>query len=357
MVDAFAPLGIEARRAASMPNGEPDLMVVDPGGVGARVQIRRRSLVNDSVAETLLVEAGLLDATVLVVGDRVTESARKLLTSRRGGYYDLRGHLALRTDGLLIDVETAPVTERAERTQALSGKAGLEVATALLMAPERGAGVRELARELGRSASTVSEVLTALRRDGLIEAARTVPDSRLFWQVSDRWSTPRMYLAQLPEPGDASGTTKPLRLGLDDIRNTPGWALTDSAAAAAYGAPMAVRSGQVLDFYVPDQVVLRRATTLLGAAGSAAESRAAVRVAPVPRYLSSPGRPRLQLNGVAPGSPAVRCAGPGPGCRPGSRDPRCLDARRTVDPCLVAGSALWAMRWPPWSKRPRTCGC
>jgi hypothetical protein len=39
----------------------------------------------------------------------------------------------------------------------------------------------------------------------------------------------------------------------------PGWALTDSVAAAAYGAPLVYRPGQVLDFYVPDLSVVRRA--------------------------------------------------------------------------------------------------
>lgn len=282
VLDAFAQLSIELQRTVGPADRGRDMVVLDPDGIGARVQIKRRSLVTGDTAERLLAEAARSESVVLVVGDRVTDSARRLLTARRGGYYDLRGRLALRADGILIDVETPPVKERAGRTQALSGKAGLEVATALLGAPTRGAGVRELARELGRSASTVSEVLTALRRDGLIESDGTVVDARLFWLVSDRWSTPRTYFAHLPEPGDASGTTKSLRLGLEDVENEPGWALTDSAAAAAYGAPMAIRSGQRLDFYVPEQVVLRRAMTLLGAAGSAETSRATVRIAPVP---------------------------------------------------------------------------
>lgn len=39
---------------------------------------------------------------------------------------------------------------------------------------------------------------------------------------------------------------------------------------------------QALDFFVPDQSIVRRAKTLLGTAGSATQARATVRVAPVP---------------------------------------------------------------------------
>jgi DNA-binding transcriptional ArsR family regulator len=216
----------------------------------------------------------------------VTETARRLLTEHRAGYYDLRGHLALRSANVVIDADVEPVSGRAERTHALSGTAGLEVATALLMEPAAGAAVRELARRLGRSASTVSEVLAALRRAGLVDDRHRVAGTQLFWQVADRWPATRVHLARLPMPGDDATITKPLRLGLDDVENTIGWALTDSAAAVAYGAPLAVRTGQLLDFYVPDQATVRRATVLLGAASSRSQARCAVRVAPVPAACS-----------------------------------------------------------------------
>jgi DNA-binding transcriptional ArsR family regulator len=255
-------------------------LVIEPGETPVRV--KRRALVTDEIARRLISErAGPPDSVLLVVGDRVTETARRLLTEHRAGYYDLRGHLALRSASVVIDAEVEPVSGRAERTHALSGTAGLEVATALLMEPARGWAVRELARRLGRSASTVSEVLSALRESGLVDDRHRVEGTELFWQVADRWPANRIYLAQLPMPGGDATIMRPLRLGLDDAENTTGWALTDSAAAAVYGAPLAVRTGQLLDFYVPDQVTLRRATTLLGAASSRSQARCAVQVAPV----------------------------------------------------------------------------
>ena len=95
--------------------------------------------------------------------------------------------------------------------------------------------------------------------------------------------------------GDAS-LTKALRLGLDDVEHESGWALTDSAAAVAYGAPVVIRSDQALDFFVADQSVIRRAITLLGAAASTSQARATVRNAPVPAIVQR--RIRLESSAV-----------------------------------------------------------
>jgi DNA-binding transcriptional ArsR family regulator len=278
LVDALAQVGVQARATTGAPDQGTDL-VLDPGGV--EVQVKHRSLVTGEVARRLLRETLLPPHHVLlVVADRVTEDARAVLTGHHAGYFDLRGHLAMRSATIVIDVDVEPVSGRAGRTNALNGTVGLEVATALLMNPAEGAAVRELARRLGRSASTVSEILAALRGAGLVDERHRVEGTELFWQAAERWPAARVDLARLPMPGDAT-LTKSLRLGLDDAEQTTGWALTDSAAAAAYGAPLAVSTGQLLDFYVPDQVTARRATTLLGAAPSRAQARCAIRIAPV----------------------------------------------------------------------------
>lgn len=284
LIDALAQLGVNARQAVGLPDQGIDL-VIEPGET--QVQVKRRALVTDEVARRLLNETPRpADAVLLVVGDRVTQTARRLLTAHRAGYYDLRGHLALRSANIVIDADVEPVSGRAERRHALSGDAGLEVATALLMDPGAGVAVRELARMLGRSASTVSEVLAALRRADLVDERHRLKGAELFWQLADRWPAARVYLARLPAPGEFATITKPLRLGLEDAENTTGWALTDSAAAVGYGAPLAVRTGQLLDFYVPDQATSRRAAALLGAVPSRSHARCAVRAAPVPAACS-----------------------------------------------------------------------
>lgn len=282
VVDAFAQLGITARPLDDEP-GERRVEL-DPAGVACTVAIARRSLVTADIAERLLAEPTSPDDSLLVVADRVTSAARTTLTSRRSGYLDLRGRLAVRMDHLVVDADVLPMQARAVRTKALSGKVGLEVATALLLQPRRPSSVRGLARELQRSASTVSEVLTALRREHLIDDNNAVSDSRLFWMVAERWRTPRVNLATVP-PIDDPSVTVPLQVGLGDVEHQAGWALTDSAAAVAYGAPIALRAETTLDFYVPDQLVVRRAATLLGAANANDHARATVRVAPVPAVV------------------------------------------------------------------------
>ncbi|AWK76701.1 transcriptional regulator (plasmid) [Rhodococcus oxybenzonivorans] len=294
VVDAFAQLDIEARPPITVSGSNADL-VVDPDGVAVPIHLEFRTLITVDVAERLLTDiapsiAAAAPTPLLVVADRVTEDARTVLIRHHGGYLDLRGRLALRTDRLVIDAEVQPVKERTARSEALGGKAGLEVATAMLLHPERAGTVRGLARELGRSPSTVSEILAALRRDDLLDANNILVGTDLFWQVAGRWTSPRVHLAQPPTPGDTS-LQRTLRLGLDAL-DGPGWALTDSAAAAAYGAPLAFRAGHTLDFFVPDPSILRRASTLLGTAESARHAHATVRVAPVPAVVQS----RIELD-------------------------------------------------------------
>src|SRR2546421_1419741 len=96
VVDAFAQLGIDAH----VPTGASDIgvdLVLDANGVCLALQLKRRALVTDSIAEEALRMHAPSAVTLLVIADRVTETARKILTTRQAGYYDLRGRLALRS--------------------------------------------------------------------------------------------------------------------------------------------------------------------------------------------------------------------------------------------------------------------
>jgi hypothetical protein len=294
--DALRDLGI----LVSAPAGSPDQgwdFRVDPGSTF--VEIKYRTLIDLHAAHRLLGDhdhsqsrhrALASDSesvvTLLAVGDRVTEDARRLLTDQGAGYYDLRGHIALRTNSLVIDVDVAPRLHRAERKDLFAGKVGLEVATALLMHPTTGSGVRQLARQLGRAPSRLSEVVQGFIREGYLDDGLRVVDAKLFWQVAERWYRPRTYLSAEPPRDPDSHLQGPLRLGLGDPEDSIGWALTDSLAAVAYGAPLAVRSDQISDFYVPDVSALQRAEKLLGSARSSSEAASTARVAPVPAVCS-----------------------------------------------------------------------
>ena len=220
----------------------------------------------------------------VVVADRITEAVRDELRRAGWGWLDLRGHLHVAGPGLLIDTDVPSLRDRPVRTDPFSA-AGLEIACSLLLDPTRRHGVRDLARAVGRSPSTVSEVLNAMRGQRLIDVdgSPVLPD--LFWEAAGAWRPREVAVADVPRPGGNAATVA-LQLGLNDVTGKLGWALTDTLAAAAYGAPVAARSDYPPDFYVPTQAVLRRAVHLLGLPDDRAQRRATVRVAPVPMVCS-----------------------------------------------------------------------
>lgn len=289
-LDAFAHVGVEVRDPVVAGPASADLEI-DLDDASVQVRLVRRSLVDAAIAERLLADPSESDGLVLIVGDRVTDEARRKILAARAGYLDLRGHLGLRARGIVINAEVPRIKQQRDRQDALAGSAGLEVAARLLLSPHEPVAVRALARDIGRSPSTVSEVLSALRRDGLVDNANAIVDTALFWRLAERWPHRRTFVAAVPADSDHV-VTRALHLGLEDVE-APGWALTDTAAAAAYGAPVAFRAGQQFDFLVPDDAVLQRAVRLLGVTNSAEKVAASLRVAPVPAAV----RPRIDFGG------------------------------------------------------------
>jgi hypothetical protein len=154
-----------------------------------------------------------------------------------------------------------------------------------MLKPDKLPSVRSLARTLGRSPSTISEALAGLRDHGLVTAAGSPVVPALFWETAEAWQTPfAADLARQPIPDERLATA--LRLGFQHPSDETGWALTESRAAAAYGAPIAIGSAYPPDFYVPDKVVAQRATRLLGIATDPDSRAARIRVAPIKTVCS-----------------------------------------------------------------------
>jgi hypothetical protein len=274
----------------------PDLVLLDNDGRHISVELKRVSAAMPAYVSRLVAQQEQPErsgALHVLVADRIPEAARVELASHGWGWLDLRGHLHLAGQGLFVDVDVPPLTGRNERTEAFSGRAGLEVACSLLLDPAVRRGVRDLARDLARSPSTVSEVLGALRKQGLIgsDGLAVLPD--LFWETASAWVSREAALADLPRPGTGS-LNAALQLGFDNVATQPGWALAGTLAAAAYGAPVAARSDYPPEFYVPDQATFRRAVRLLGVAEDAAYRRASIRVAPVPAVCRQRIDPAVQ---------------------------------------------------------------
>src|ERR1019366_7353547 len=120
----------------------------------------------------------------------------------------------------------------------------------LLRFPLESCGVNQLARGIGRSPGRVSEILAALRRQGLVGADNLPIVPELFWAVAEEWKprwTP-MPSAPPPEPPER-------------------YRLTGTLGALALDAPfVAGAAGACPRLYVADDVDL---ATVLGAYGSA----------------------------------------------------------------------------------------
>jgi hypothetical protein len=258
-------------------------LILDLGATRVAVQVKRWAVFPEHAvrANPAFHQPEDPSTVRIVVADRIGESARQALQEAGWGWLDLRGTLHVQGPGILVHTQVPPAWERPGPRNPLTAPAGLAVACAMLSRPADEHTVRGLARRLGRAPSTVSEVLKALKDDSLVEGATNRPTSALFWSVAEVWSGKRVSLAGAPEPGRGP-VNEALQLGFEDVERTVGWAMTDTLAAAVYGAPVAARTDQPPDYFVPTEAILRRARMLLGVAATPGEVRATVRVAPVP---------------------------------------------------------------------------
>lgn len=253
---ALAGLGLRVKRGAG-----PHDRVVDVDGTPLRLEVHGASVVDHGRAATQPSPDAKTAAIPLLVADKITAPARTALNQSGWSWLDRRGHLRLRGEGVLIDAEVEPQPRESgprRATDALASRGGREVAVALLLdEPDDSTdrpGVRELARRLGLSPSTVSRALAELREAGLARKRHrpVVPD--LFWALADHWQPQRHALATEPLPTDERVAQMGASIG--DI-DGPGWAVGDTRAALAWGAPVVASTDAPAALYVPDEPSLQ----------------------------------------------------------------------------------------------------
>lgn len=214
----------------------------------------------------------------VLVADRITTDARDLLAKAGWGWFDRRGHLRVRSAGLLVDTNV-PATIRDSKApdEPIRGRAGIAIAYRLLAHPETVSTTRS---GLGFAPSTISEALTRLRAAGFVDEAGIAVIPELFWALADRWTPERTWLAEEPDP---------------KASDTAGWCVTGTVAAAELGAPVVspfmqvverefgahrVATGAIPDLYVSSPVVVTIAARRYGVARDAGMAAASIAVAP-----------------------------------------------------------------------------
>lgn len=291
-MDALASIGVSARQPVP-PDSAVDFWVDIPGGDRVPVEVKYAALASvDGLTRQIDQWNRALPETVdgqalqkVLIADRITAAARDLLNELGWGWLDLRGQLHLAAPGLFVHVAVNPPGPTTQRhSHPFTGQSGLEVAVELLLHPERQIGIRTLARRLNRAPSTVSETAGRLRQANLVEEDLSPVVPELFWNVASVWHPPSVDVDSLPDTDDRA-VLVPLKAGLDDHARS-GWALSDSPAAVLYGAPIGLRSDYPPVLYVPDDVTLRRALHLLGAAADSSSRTATLRAAPVAAVCS-----------------------------------------------------------------------
>lgn len=190
----------------------------------------------------------------VVVADRISELARKELSRAEVAWLDRRGHLWVKVPGVFVNADVSPSVVPPPRVvDALSGT-GFDVAVALLASPGEDVGVNELARRVHRSPGRVSEILSALRGEGLVEGGNRPSIPELFWDVAERWS-PRWEPLSTTPPVDAA----------------IGYRLSGTLAALSLGAPVVAGPiGSWPRLYVAKDSELSSLVTAYGRSGSTA---------------------------------------------------------------------------------------
>lgn len=214
-------------------------------------------------ADELVADARPEGRLPVVVADRITADAKNRLTEGGWGWLDRRGHLRLRSPGLLVDTDVpAAARDTVALDEPIRGRAGIAIAYRLLTHPKE--SISTTRSGLGFAPSTISDALARLRTAGLVDRDGLAVTPELFWALTERWTPERTWLAEVP---DATAT------------DTAEWCVSGTIAAAELGAPV-VSTRAAPDLYVPGPVVVTIAARRYGVARDAGTAAASVAVAP-----------------------------------------------------------------------------
>lgn len=219
--------------------------------------------------------------TPFLISNRITDALRMTLNEAGWGWLDRRGHLRATSHGLFVDtVVAASISSDREERNVLGTDVGIAVAIHLLLHPREAQTIRPMAAAIGRSSSAVGAVVQELRKQSLIRSNGLPLTPELFWEVSGEWRPKVSPIARRPRLDHPD-----VDYGIDtDVvaAGRPGWCLTNTVAAHAWGAPLTTTAETPPSFIVPTARDLRIATSTFGTPERYDQRAASIIVAPIP---------------------------------------------------------------------------
>jgi hypothetical protein len=181
--------------------GRPDLVAVVRGPDGAEASLlveAKRTLIPRDARDAVLQlrsyaeQAGLKDASLVVVAPFLSETTREQIAGLDANYIDSTGNILVRTQRPALFVKQGGATKDPwpsdEALRTLKGRGAGRALRALLdFQPPY--GMRELAQRAKVPLGSLSRTVDLLDRDGLITRARRGPITDLDWEgVIRRWA-------------------------------------------------------------------------------------------------------------------------------------------------------------------------
>ena len=215
----------------------------------------------------------------ILVSDRISADARAILDDANWSWLDRRGEISLRigTRFFVRRAVTPKVRTVPQSNGPVRSRAGVAYLAAALELPNTTPVLRAVARRAGLSHVAISAAKTKLRDANLIDERGRAIEHITFEALSESWTSNVIALAATPNATN--------NVALDVNPNDParpGWALTDTLAAIAWGATLPVTAEYPPDFIVPTQRVVDRAIHVLGRATSFEIRAATISLAPTP---------------------------------------------------------------------------
>ena len=251
----------------------PDQVRLCYDGTGWPAKVIAYEAVGDALAAQLVATAAR--GHTVVVANRISEPARRLLGSRRWSWVDRRigAHVAFGRRDVEVRfcerrfVNGVTATGDESGVSALSrpagdgpirGRAGVAYAAALLCSPNSPPSFRSVAAAVHMSPTAISNAVKHLAAGGLVGPANRATLPELFWALAEVWNPVKVVaVGSVPDPSRSEAATAVDRL--DD----PGWVLGGDLAAVELGAPVFTAESRPW-LWVPSLVEARRAERTYG---------------------------------------------------------------------------------------------